>query len=255
MTHTRTEHPYISLNTSKEHSHCSTVHKNRPRDHFNLKLEQQQCSTIPSKEHSNCSNTKILEQSDCSKYPISHRDHFHSSLEHQQRSIIKQMEHSNCSNQKYLEQSHRSNKRINHHYSGNLRGKSKECSIKSPNLEQRQHSIHNCYGAKVSVPNADRSQTYTQIDSVLNSTYNSVVSAISQNSSLLSKIRINRSKLPVPKSLNCNYIVNMSNILNATDPGHIDSDTDLHSPTSANAVTRAQAAAQNTSSQSEPTIP
>ena len=41
------------------------------------------------------------------------------------------------------EHSHRSNKRINHHYSGNLRGKSKECSIKSPNMEQRQHSMHN----------------------------------------------------------------------------------------------------------------
>ena len=47
----------------------------------------------------------------------------------------------------------------------------------------------------------------------------------------------------------------MSAILNATDPGHIDSETELHSPSSANAVTRAQAAAQNTSSQSEPTIP
>ena len=47
----------------------------------------------------------------------------------------------------------------------------------------------------------------------------------------------------------------MSNILNATDPGHIDSDTELHSPTSANAVTRGQAAAQNTSVQSEPTAP
>ena len=44
----------------------------------------------------------------------------------------------------------------------------------------------------------------------------------------------------------------MSAILNATDPGHIDSETELHSPSSANAVTRAQAAAQNTSSQSEP---
>ena len=161
MTHTRTEHHHDSLNKSKEHPHCSKVHKNRPRDHFNLNLEQKQCSIITSKEHSNCSNTKILEQSDCSNYPISHRDHFHSSLEHQQRSIIKQMEHSDCSTQKFLEQSHRSNKQINHHYSGNLSGKSKECSIKSPNLEQRQHSIHNCYGAKVSVPNTDRSQTYT----------------------------------------------------------------------------------------------
>ena len=34
-----------------------------------------------------------------------------------------------------------------------------------------------------------------------------------------------------------------------------DSDTELHSPGSANAVTRAQAAAQNTTSQSDPTIP
>ena len=46
----------------------------------------------------------------------------------------------------------------------------------------------------------------------------------------------------------------MSAILNATDPGHLDSDTEPHSPGS-NAVTRAQAAAQNTTSQSEPTIP
>ena len=45
----------------------------------------------------------------------------------------------------------------------------------------------------------------------------------------------------------------MSAIMNATDLGHIDSDTELHSPTSANAVTRAQAAAQNISVQSEPT--
>ena len=43
--------------------------------------------------------------------------------------------------------------------------------------------------------------------------------------------------------------------MNATDPGHIASDTDLQSPTSANAVTRAQAAAQNTSVQSEPNVP
>ena len=107
----------------------------------------------------------------------------------------------------------------------------------------------------MSVPNSDRSQTHSQIDSVLNPTYNSVVSAISQNSRVLSQIQINRLKLPVPKSLNCNYIANMSAILNATDPGHIDSETELHSPSSANAVTRAQAAAQNTSSQSEPTIP
>ena len=47
----------------------------------------------------------------------------------------------------------------------------------------------------------------------------------------------------------------MSNIMSATHPGRIDSDTELHSPTSANAVTRAQAAAQNTSVQSEPNIP
>ena len=46
----------------------------------------------------------------------------------------------------------------------------------------------------------------------------------------------------------------MSNIMNATDPGHIDSDTELHSPTRTNAVTRAQAAAQNTSVQSEPNV-
>ena len=106
----------------------------------------------------------------------------------------------------------------------------------------------------MSAPNSDCSQTYPQIDSVLNSTYNSVVSAITQNSKLLSRIPFHRSKLPVPKSLNCNYIANMSNILNATDPGHIASDTDLQSPTSANAVTRAQAAAQNTSNQSDPNI-
>ena len=89
----------------------------------------------------------------------------------------------------------------------------------------------------MSAPNSDRSKTYSQIDYVLNPTYNSVVSAISQNSKFLAKIRLNRSKLPVPKSLNCNYIANMSAILNATDPVHIDSETELHSPTSANAVT------------------
>ena len=137
--------PDDSIIQSKEHSLCSNLLKNRPRDHFNLQLEQQPHSTITSKEHSKCSNTKVLEHADCSKYPISHQDHFKSHLEHQQRSIIKQLEHSNCSTQKFLEQSLRSNKRINYPNSGNLRGNIKECLIVPPNLEQKQHSKHNCY--------------------------------------------------------------------------------------------------------------
>ena len=44
----------------------------------------------------------------------------------------------------------------------------------------------------------------------------------------------------------------MSEIRNATDPGHLDSERELESPTTANAITRAQATAQNESSQSEP---
>ena len=46
----------------------------------------------------------------------------------------------------------------------------------------------------------------------------------------------------------------MSALMNETDPGHLASDTELQSPTSANAVTRAQAAAHNETTQSEPNI-
>ena len=47
----------------------------------------------------------------------------------------------------------------------------------------------------------------------------------------------------------------MSALMNETNPGHLASDTELQSPTSANAVTRAQAAAHNETTQSEPNIP
>ena len=47
----------------------------------------------------------------------------------------------------------------------------------------------------------------------------------------------------------------MESITNVTDPVHLISDTELASPTSANAVTRAQAAALNQTTQSEPQLP
>ena len=88
INHDLLDSPDDSIIKTKEHSLCSNLIKNRPRDHFNLQLEQHPHSTIRSKEHSKCSNILVSEQADCSKHPISHRDHFNSHLEHQQRSII-----------------------------------------------------------------------------------------------------------------------------------------------------------------------